>query len=244
MRSASEKFIQFLRHAPFDLSPSDEDVEAIHSMAVVERFYPAGTSLMEEGETRRAELFISSGWALSYKSMSNGQRVVTDFLQRGDLVSSNAAAGKVYRSVQSATDVTTFEIEIQRSRLSAYSPYIASMMMRLMARNCDIAAEHLANVSRRRPVERLAFLFLETAYRHAQQGPGEVDRYVFPFTQRDLADALGLTAIHTNRLLRVLREGELLRFQHWTVELIDKTGLLEMTQFDPGYLTFPAYFSK
>ena len=192
-------------------------------MAVIERFYPAGTSLMEEGEVRRADLFISSGWALSYKSMSNGQRVVADFLQHGDLVS-NAIAGQVHRSVQATTDVATFEIKLHRSQRSAHWPYIASMMTRLMARNCDIAVEHLANVSRRRPLERLAFLFLEAAYRHGQAGSSQADRYAFPFTQRDLADALGLTAIHVNRLLRVLREGELLRFQRGTVELIDKAG--------------------
>ena len=158
---------------------------------------------MEEGEIRRADLFVSSGWALSYKSMSNGQRVIADFLQRGDLVS-NAIAGNVYRSVQATTDVTTFEVKLHRSQLSAHWPYIASTMTRLMARNYDIVVEHLANVSRRRPLERLAFLFLEAAYRHEQAGSSQADRLAFPFTQRDLADALGLTAIHVNRLLRVL----------------------------------------
>jgi CRP-like cAMP-binding protein len=239
MRSVSGNFLQFLRNAPFGISLSGEDARSIDSISVIERFYPAGTSLMEEGEIRRADLFISSGWALSYKSMSNGQRVVADFLQHGDLVS-NAIAGKVHRSVQATTDVTTFEIKLHRSQLSAHWPYIASMMTRLMARNCDIAVEHLANVSRRRPVERLAFLFLEAAYRHEQAGSERTDQYVFPFTQRDLADALGLTTIHINRLLRVLRERGLLRFHRGIVELADKAGLLEITHFDPGYLAFDA----
>jgi CRP-like cAMP-binding protein len=106
-----------------------------------------------------------------------------------------------------------------------------------MERSLDIAVEHFANVSRRPPLDRLACLFLEVDYRLSQSGLVEADRFEFPFTQRDLADALGLTAIHVNRLLRVLREAELLRFQHWTVELTNKRELIERTQFDAGYVS-------
>jgi CRP-like cAMP-binding protein len=236
----AEKFAQFLQRPPHHLSFSDDEMERIRLLPVVERSYDARTLLMEEEGTRPADLFIASGWAISYKSMSNGQRVVTDFLQRGDLVSGNAVAGKVYRSVETTTDVRTFEI--QRPRLAAQPRPIADVMIRLMARNFDIAGEHFANVARRPPLERLAFLLLEVAHRNEQSGLGSADRYDFPFTQRDLADALGLTAIHINRLLRVLRERQLLSFRHWTVELTDRRTLHEMTLFDPSYLDLDAHY--
>jgi CRP-like cAMP-binding protein len=234
MWAATEKFLRFLQQPPLELIPSGKDITDIRSIPVSERFYPAGTTIAEEGRPGRPHLFISSGWALSYKSMSNGQRLVVDFSQRGDLISSSQIAD---RSVRSTTDATLFEIEAQNHRpLSAYSPYLAHAMMRLMTRNHSIATEHLANVARRRPLERTAFLFLETSYRLQQAGDGSGDRYDFPFTQGDLADALGLTAIHTNRVLRDLREQGLLSFRNWTVELLDRRNLLEMTLFDPGYL--------
>lgn len=236
MRSGSEKFAQFLRDGPFGSSFANQDTESILALPVVDRFFPAGTVLMEEGETRREFVFISSGWALSNKSMPNGQRSVSDFLQRGDLIASNTISQKASFSVECASDVTTFEIEAQGARL-AQRPHLVNVLLSMMARNNDIVAEHLASVSRRRPIERLACLFLEMSHRCEQSGAGSSDHYVFPFTQRDLGDALGLTSIHINRLLRTLRDGNMLRFQHRTVELLNRQGLAEMVSFDASYLS-------
>lgn len=243
MRSSSEKFVQFLRDGPFGSSLANQDMESALVIPVVDRFYPAGTLLVEEGEARRELVFISSGWALSSKSMPNGQRSVSDFLQRGDLVSCNTMSRNASCSIECASDVTTFEIEANRSRFTHLPPILINAIMGRMARGNDIVAEHLAGVARRRPIERLACLFLEMSYRCEQSGAGPSDHFDFPFTQRDLGDALGLTSIHINRLLRTLRDSNLLRFQHWTVELLNRKGLAEIASFDPIYLS-PSADSK
>lgn len=234
MSADAEKFLQFVLHEPYQLALTSEEMERVRVLPIIERFYDMRTLIMEEERSRPADIFIGSGWALCHKSMANGQRVVTDFLLRGDLVNGNTASGKVHRSLETATVVQTFEL--QRPRLASQPRPVADIILRLMARNFDIAAEHFANASRRPPLERLAFLFLEMAHRHEQSGLGSGDNYEFPFTQRDIADALGLTAIHTNRLLRMLRERQLLSFRHSTVELTDRRSLAQMSLFDPQYL--------
>jgi len=230
----AEKFLQFMLREPYQLALTSEEMERVRALPIIERFYEPRTLVMEEERSRPADIFIGSGWALCHRSMASGQRVVTDFLLRGDLVNGNMAAGKVYRSLETATVVQTFEL--QRPRLASQPRPVADIILRLMARNFDIAAEHFANASRRAPLERLAFLFLEMAYRHEQSGLGAGDNFEFPFTQRDLADALGLTAIHINRLLRLLRERHLLSFRHSTVELTDRRNLAQISHFDPQYL--------
>ncbi len=60
--------------------------------------------------------------------------------------------------------------------------------------------------------------------------------YACPLTQYDLADALGLTPIHVNRMLRELRERELLEFRHGHVHFINRSGLIEFAEFDSDYL--------
>ncbi len=240
MRSGSEKFAQFLRDGPFGSSLAGQDMENVPAVPVVDRFYPAGTLLVEEGEARRELIFIASGWALSSRSMPNGQRSVSDFLQRGDLMSCNTMSRNASSSIECASDVTTFEIETNRSRFTDLPPYLINAIMGRMARSNDIVAEHLASVARRRPIERLACLFLEMSYRCVQSGAEPSDHYDFPFTQRDLGDALGLTSIHINRLLRTLRDSNLVRFQHRTVELLNRKGLAEIASFDPIYLSLSA----
>ena len=222
-------FAQFLQGAPYNLPFSAVELDRIPWLPVVARRYAPGTAISAAWQ---ADVFTDSGWAIAHKSMSNGDRVVIDFLQRGDLVTNDGSSGTAF--VEAATELTTFEV--QRPWLATQHPSTYRIKVTLMERNWSIAVEHFANVSRRPPLDRLACLFLEVAYRLSQSRAGKVDRFDFPFTQRDLADALGLTAIHVNRLLRVLRESELLRFQHWTVEMTNRRGLLEKTHFDPEYL--------
>jgi DNA-binding transcriptional regulator YhcF (GntR family) len=51
-----------------------------------------------------------------------------------------------------------------------------------------------------------------------------------------LADALGLSAIHVNRVLRHLREAGLMTFRDGRVVFLDYEGLIKLAEFDPSYL--------
>jgi CRP-like cAMP-binding protein len=241
MWTASEKFLRFLRNAPFHLSLNGEEEAALRTVGVIERFYPAGTIVVEEGLVRRSLTLVSSGWGLSFKSMADGRRLVADFPMRGDLLSNGSIVGTAYRSVLAVDDITTFEISLERELLLAQqAPFLAAVFMNLIARNFGIATEHLANVARRPPIERTAFLFLEMHHRLQSAALANGNSFAFPFTQSDLADALGLTAIHMNRVLRDLREGGFLIFRGATVQLLDQQSLREMTEFDAGYLAMGA----
>jgi DNA-binding transcriptional regulator LsrR (DeoR family) len=55
-------------------------------------------------------------------------------------------------------------------------------------------------------------------------------------TQYHLGDAMGLSAVHVNRVLRHLRDKGLLTFQKGRVTFDDFTRLSELAGFDPTYL--------
>ena len=61
-------------------------------------------------------------------------------------------------------------------------------------------------------------------------------RRPYPETVRRLADALGLTAIHVNRVLRQLRELDLLTLHKGTATIHDLNGLRKLSGFQGGYL--------
>jgi hypothetical protein len=68
----------------------------------------------------------------------------------------------------------------------------------------------------------------------AQLGPRT--EYSFPITQTQLADAMGMTAVHMNRTIRVLRRASLAEFGNRTVRILDWERLVELCEFDPQYL--------
>jgi len=51
-----------------------------------------------------------------------------------------------------------------------------------------------------------------------------------------MADALGLSAVHVNRVLRELREAGLVTFQNGQVTFNDFDGLVALADFDRAYL--------
>ncbi len=98
--------------------------------------------------------------------------------------------------------------------------------------NEAITVEHLASIGRRTAIERTAHFFLELGSRLSLVGLADVSEFVCPLTQYDLADALGLSAIHVNRVLRELREVKLLTFQDHKVTIHDRAGLKELAGYE------------
>jgi hypothetical protein len=57
-----------------------------------------------------------------------------------------------------------------------------------------------------------------------------------PFTQADLADTLGLTSVHTNRVLQGFRRDELITLERQRLVLRDIEGLQAISGLTPDYL--------
>ena len=70
----------------------------------------------------------------------------------------------------------------------------------------------------------------------SRPGPGTRRDFDFPITQEQLADAAGLTPVHTNRVIQELRGRNLLTFRSGKVEILDWDALTDEAEFDPGYL--------
>jgi CRP-like cAMP-binding protein len=91
-------------------------------------------------------------------------------------------------------------------------------------------------VGRRKALARVAHFLLELAVRLERAGEAKSQGYRCPLTQYDLADALGLTAIYVNRMLRELRELGYVEFRNGSVRFLDRQGLEGLVGFDSEYL--------
>jgi len=96
--------------------------------------------------------------------------------------------------------------------------------------------EHLVGIGRRDALARMAHFLLELGSRLALVGIGSKHGFDCPLTQYHLADTLGLSAVHVNRVLRQLREKGLVTFRDGHVTVHDYEGLAELAEFDPAYL--------
>nr|WP_276039880.1 Crp/Fnr family transcriptional regulator [Sphingomonas sp. GM_Shp_1] len=93
----------------------------------------------------------------------------------------------------------------------------------------------LVSLGRRDARERLAYLMAETHARLAGFGLTENNGFDWPFTQEHLADILGLTPVHINRVLGRLRGEGLLVVRNRHVAILDVAGLHRAGGFDAAH---------
>jgi DNA-binding transcriptional regulator LsrR (DeoR family) len=60
--------------------------------------------------------------------------------------------------------------------------------------------------------------------------------FEFPITQTELADCVGLSSVHVNRVLQDLRKQGLIRVNRSEFQLLRPRALKEIAEFAPAYL--------
>lgn len=201
------------------------------------RHYPAGNTIFDADSHFSRVLLIESGWTISSKTMSNGTRIVTDFFLHGDVLSS-ASTSMSHETVHAVSDVTCYEFQGQMSGAGGEggSQLPLIMTIELMKRHARIA-ERLASIGRRDAFGRTGHLLLELAIRAGNCSRPGLDGFECPLKQSEIGDALGLSTVHVNRVLKEMRLGGLLSFRNGIVEFLNRRKLIELVDFDPSYLT-------
>jgi CRP-like cAMP-binding protein len=92
------------------------------------------------------------------------------------------------------------------------------------------------NLGRRDARGRIAHLLCELADRLEASGVVNGAAYDFPITQEQIADATGLTPVHTNRTLQALRKDGLISLTASRLEIVDWDRLVELADFNERYL--------
>nr|WP_085828273.1 Crp/Fnr family transcriptional regulator [Roseovarius gaetbuli] len=217
---------------------SAPEISALESLHKRRRTFVAGRDLVHQGQSEQAAYILASGWAVSYKIMEDGQRQIVDFQIPGDFLGLRSVLFHLSdHSVEPVTNIDVTEILLP-DLLDAFSrtPRLAMAILWAASRDEAMVVEHLVGIGRREATERMAHFLLELGARLALVGMGSKAGFDCPLTQYHLADALGLSAVHTNRVLRKLREWGMLTFRSGTVRFDDYDRLAEFAKFDPTYL--------
>jgi CRP-like cAMP-binding protein len=197
-----------------------------------------GKQLTQEGQTGHKAFVLQSGWACSYKDLPNGSRQIISFPIAGDCVGLRSVLLRTAdHSFSALTDAVVSPVEGTRLlECITEFPRLGAALMWAASRDEAMVVEHLVNIGRRNAIERTAHFFLELAERLRLVGLATETEFKCPLSQFVLADALGLTAIHVNRVLRQLREQDLLTLRKGSVRIHDLDRLRRLAGFQGGYL--------
>jgi CRP-like cAMP-binding protein len=178
------------------------------------------------------------GLGLLLQAAPGRGRQIINFALPGDFLGLRSVLLRVAdHSVASVTGIRVSSFSYpDLSEISEHFPRLHAAILWALSRDEAIVVEHLVNLGRRSASERVAHLLIELGERLKVVGLASERGYDYPLVQDDLADALGLTAIHVNRILRQLRERRLLTLSRGKLRVHDLGGLAELAQFDDQYL--------
>ncbi len=217
---------------------SGSDLETLARFHKRRRSFLAGHEMIHEGQKNQSAFILAKGWAFSYKMLPDGDRQIVDFQIAGDFLGLRSVLFRTTdHSVEAITRIEASEV-LATDILDgfAHSPRLATAILWAASRDEAMVVEHLVNLGRRSAEERMAHFLLELGARQQLVGIGDRTGFDCPLTQYHLADALGLSAVHVNRVLRNLREQGLVTFQKGRVAFDDIDGLVELAGFDTEYL--------
>jgi CRP-like cAMP-binding protein len=115
-------------------------------------------------------------------------------------------------------------------------PSVMALFWRDTLIDAGIFREWLTGVGRRTAHQRIAHLFCEIHIRLKAVGLANGDGFELPITQAELADSLGLSTVHVNRVLQDLRRDGLIQSRGKYLAVTDWRTLEEVAGFDPRYL--------
>jgi CRP-like cAMP-binding protein len=194
---------------------------------------PAGTEIIRGGDDSPELYTLYSGWAFRFKMLPDGRRQILNFLLPGDLLGLQAAMfDAALHGIEALTDVQLCVLPRRKVwALFGEMPGLAFDVTWLGSREESITDENLTSVGRRSAPERVAALIVALYKRANMLGLVTDESFAFPLTQQHIADALGLSLVHTNKTLARLRRMGMFTQANGTMLLTNPRVLERVAQY-------------
>ncbi|MBZ9916136.1 MULTISPECIES: Crp/Fnr family transcriptional regulator [unclassified Mesorhizobium] len=191
--------------------------------------------LVVHGSEFRNLCFVKDGYAIRYRLLRSGRRQILKLILPGDVIGFPVSFfDRSTCSVVAVSELTyavcSFDAYI---RLCYEQPQFGLVLSWLAAQEAATYAEHIVNLGRRTPIERLAHLLLEIHARLLEVERADEASFDLPFSQEIMADALGLSVPHLNRIIQQLRAEQLITSNARFIDLTDLAGLRRLAQYQP-----------
>ncbi len=211
---------------------SKDEIDFIQSFKRKHVSLAAGQSIVREADD--AELCtLYSGWAFRFKTLSDGRRQILNFLLPGDLIGLQDQMSEVSpHGVEAVTDVQLCQFARDGLwELFRKHPALGYDITWLASHEETLIDENLLSVGRRTALERIAVLLMHLYKRSVSLGVDVDARVPFPINQQHIADAIGLSLVHTNRTLRRLYKLGLYRVNDGWLSLPNPLALQRLAEY-------------
>jgi CRP/FNR family transcriptional regulator, anaerobic regulatory protein len=175
---------------------------------------------------------LRAGWACQFRDFPDGHRAIVDVYLPGDVIGLDSALQT--RPVQNVLTLTSIiadaiDAETGLSEMMAHMPtalYIAWLLSQRQRRS-DRLFSAISCLDAR---GRVAMMVLDLYKRLTSRRLIASTTYNLPLTQSQIGGYLGLTVVHVNRVLRVLRDELIVNVEKHCVTILNFDQLTKLAQ--------------
>ncbi|MHC2313212.1 CRP-like cAMP-binding protein [Bradyrhizobium diazoefficiens] len=217
---------------------SEEDVREIEALPIAVRQYPAETPVVRDGERATECCLIVEGFCARSKTIASGKRQILSLHIPGEIPDLMSLFLHVMdHELSTLTPCTLgFISHDTLRRLHQRRPVVAEMFWRDTLIDAAMFREWIVNVGQRPAPARLAHVMIELRERLRVIGRVDGNTFEMPLTQEQIGEALGITAVHANRVIKQLRQEGIVEFQRGRVTVLGEQKFFELADFDGRYL--------
>jgi len=215
-----------------------EEMSLLREATANARKVTARHDLIREGDRPRPVFVMLEGWACRYKILPSGTRQVLAFLMPGDSCDLHIGLlAEMDHSIQTITPAVVATIErADMDQLMDGHRGVAKAMYTVQLVDEGTMRARITSMGRRTSIERVAHLMCELYLRARNIGLTSEPYLTLPLSQLLLADSLGMTPVHLNRVLRELRETGAMELHRSRLVISDPNKLIKIAGFDENYL--------
>ena len=217
---------------------TDEERAALMRLPMQVQELRADQDIIREGDRPSRSCLLIEGHASRYSVTATGKRQIFSFHIPGEIPDIQSLHIKIMDHTLgtiSRCKVGFIQHEVLQELCHGH-PRLGDAFWRETLINGAIFREWMKGIGRRDAKARIAHLMCEMVTRLKAVGLVEDLSCVWPYTQAELADALGLSAVHVNRTLQEIRAAKLIVLTKDRLTVKDWDGLVAMGEFDPTYL--------
>jgi CRP-like cAMP-binding protein len=216
----------------------DADIAAFRALPINVRHWEAGRTVVSDASRPTECVLVIEGFCVRAKTTVTGQRQILSIHIPGEIpdLQSLHLHRMDHDLVAVAPCTLGFISHTSLRALTRENPNVAEVLWRDTLIDAAIFREWIVNVGQRPAPSRLAHTVVELRQRLAVTGRAEGDTFEMPLTQEQISEALGITPVHTNRIIRQLRDDGIVDISRGRVTVLDEAKLAELAQFDDRYL--------
>ena len=196
------------------------------------RILRSGELLAVAVGSRDAIYHLRAGWACQFRDLPNGRRAIVDIYLPGDVIGLDAAI-RTRRSeeVLTLTSVTVETIHAEDALIDLTATQSTALYIVWLLSQRQRRADRLrAALSCLDARGRLATMLLDLYTRLRRRKLITASEYNLPLTQIQIGSYLGLTTVHVNRTVRLLRDERIVQMEKHCVAILDLERLRNLAQ--------------